>query len=133
MKVSRALLILAGLVPTTQCAAPDAEQNAEQNAEPDAEQNPFVGSWSGTLSSPAGELEMRVSLTLDNDEWGAQMISVTQGNAQIPVESVTVEGDAISLAMPAIGGSYEGMLSDDGQRLEGTFAQMGTELPLVLE
>ena len=121
MRTSRALLILIGIVSAAQCAAPDAEQN------------PFVGSWSGTMSSPAGDLEMRVDLALDNGEWSAQMFSVTQGNAQIPVESVTVEGAAISLAMPVIGGSYEGVLADDGQRIEGTFAQMGTELALALE
>ena len=93
----------------------------------------FAGNWMGTISAAGAELRMRVELTVEDGALAATMFSVDQGNARIPVESATVTGRTLSMTMPMIGGSYEGTLSDDGQAIDGTFTQMGAELPLVLE
>ncbi|MXX71137.1 MAG: alpha/beta fold hydrolase [Gemmatimonadetes bacterium] len=93
----------------------------------------FEGSWLGTMNAGGAQLRMRIDLTVEDGALGARMFSVDQGNAEIPVESATVAGGTLSLTMPMIGGSYEGTLSDDGQTIDGTFQQMGAELPLVLE
>ena len=93
----------------------------------------FEGNWLGTMNAGGAQLRMRIDLTVEDGVLGARMFSVDQGNAEIPVESATVAGNTLSLTMPMIGGSYEGTLSDDGQTIDGTFQQMGAELPLVLE
>ena len=115
----------------------------------------FAGTWVGTMSTPGGDLEMRVNLAVADGVVSAEVFSVTQGNAQIPVESATVRswtattptdqatpqqirdldqepGMSISIAMPVIGASYHGVLSADGARIEGTFTQGGAELALDL-
>ncbi len=93
----------------------------------------FEGNWLGTMNAGGAQLRMRIDLTVEDGALGARMFSVDQGNAEIPVESATAAGNTLSLTMPMIGGSYEGTLSDDGQTIDGTFQQMGAELPLVLE
>lgn len=93
----------------------------------------FAGHWMGTINAAGAELRMHVNLTVEDGALSAAMFSVDQGNAEIPVASVTVTGASLSMTMPMIGGSYEGTLSEDGQTIEGTFKQMGAELPLVLE
>ena len=93
----------------------------------------FAGHWMGTMSAAGAELRMRVDLTVEDGTLAATMFSVDQGNAEIPIASVTATGASLSMTMPMIGGSYEGTLSDDGQKIEGTFKQMGAELPLVFE
>lgn len=93
----------------------------------------FQGNWLGTMDAGGAQLRMRIDLTVEDGALAARMFSVDQGNTEIPVESATVAGNTLSLTMPMIGGSYEGTLSGDGQTIEGTFSQMGAELPLVLE
>ncbi|MDE2784232.1 MAG: alpha/beta fold hydrolase [Gemmatimonadota bacterium] len=93
----------------------------------------FEGNWLGTMNAGGAQLRMRIDLTVEDGALAARVFSVDQGNAEIPVESATVAGSTLSLTMPMIGGSYEGTLSDDGQTIDGTFQQMGAELPLVLE
>ena len=85
------------------------------------------------MNAGGAQLRMRIDLTVEDGALAARVFSVDQGNAEIPVESATVAGSTLSLTMPMIGGSYEGTLSDDGQTIDGTFQQMGAELPLVLE
>ncbi len=109
--------------------APLGAQATAQKADPAN----FAGHWTGTISAAGAELRMRVDLTVEDGVLAAKMFSVDQGNAEIPVASVTVTGATLSMTMPMIGGSYDGALSDDGQTIEGTFTQMGAELPLVLE
>lgn len=93
----------------------------------------FEGNWLGTMNAGGAQLRMRIDLTVEDGALAARVFSVDQGNAEIPVESATVAGSTLSLTMPMIGGSYEGTLSDDGETIDGTFQQMGAELPLVLE
>ncbi len=94
----------------------------------------LVGAWSGVLQSPAGQqLRIRVDFTLVDGNPAATMTSVDQGNAQIPVASVTLDGAAVALAMPIIQGGYEGTLAADGASIEGTFRQAGVEMALLLE
>ncbi len=99
----------------------------------EAELTDFAGQWIGTMNAAGTELRMRVDLTVTDGALAAVMYSVDQGNAQIPVESVTVTGSVLSMTMPMIGGSYEGTLSEDGETIDGTFTQMGAALALVLE
>jgi pimeloyl-ACP methyl ester carboxylesterase len=63
--------------------------------------------------------------------WTATLDSLDQHASDIPVETVTVDGDKVTLALPKINGSYEGRR--DGDRLVGTFKQNGVTLPLQLE
>jgi hypothetical protein len=64
---------------------------------------------------------------------GGLLVSVDQGNAQIPVSSITQKGTKLTLTVNAVGGGFEGEISADGMQLTGTWTQLGNSLPLNLK
>lgn len=101
--------------------------------DPDPADSPgFVGNWIGTLNAGGVELRLRFVITEGDDGLDATVFSIDQGNAEIPVETVTTSADSLSLFMPMFGASYAGKLSAEDGRITGTFTQ-GASFPLVLE
>ncbi|MDE2981618.1 MAG: alpha/beta fold hydrolase [Gemmatimonadota bacterium] len=105
-------------------------QESEQGTTDPSE---FVGNWVGSLSVGTVQLRMRFEIGESGGELTANVFSVDQGNAQVPVESVTLTGATVAIAMPIAGATFEGTLSADGNSIEGSFAQMGSTLALNLE
>lgn len=107
-----------------------------QEAQPDSpESSPFVGQWAGAIEVPGAGIALRLRFHVaEADEGGleAVMISVDQGNAEVPVETAETAGRELTLSIPALAVSFEGVLSEDGDTIEGTFTQAGQALPLVL-
>ena len=93
----------------------------------------FVGIWMGALDVGGVKLRMRVQVTEGENGLTAAFFSVDQGNAEVPVASTSVSGSTISISMPAAAITFEGTLSEDGAKIDGSFTQMGNLLPLVLE
>ena len=88
----------------------------------------FVGSWQGTLN--AGGVPLRLGLEVERGPGGAlaaTLTSIDQGNARIPA-TVSVRGDTLAVAIPAVNATYTATLAEDS--LRGTFTQMGGSLPL---
>ncbi len=89
----------------------------------------IAGEWDGMIGklhlvfvfeqTPKGELTLKLT-------------SVDQGNAVVPVDSVTFAGGKLDVQMKAIGGSYVAALSAAGDSLTGTWAQGAANLPLTL-
>ncbi len=98
-----------------------------------ADSSDFAGNWIGTLDAGAAQLRLRFVITEGDEGLSATVFSIDQGNTEIPVETVTTNGDTISLSMPMVGASYTGGLSTEEGRITGTFAQGGASFPLVLE
>lgn len=71
---------------------------------------------------------LRLVLNISNERDGAvaQLVTLDQGNAQIPVTTVTQKGAKLSLLVNAVGGSYEGEINADKTQLKGTWTQLGT-------
>lgn len=105
-------------------------QEMEQGS---ADPSGFVGNWVGSLSVGTMQLRMRFEIGESGGELTASVFSLDQGNAQVPVESVTLTGATVTIAMPIAGATFEGTLSADGNSIEGSFAQMGSTLSLNLE
>ncbi|MDE2804979.1 MAG: hypothetical protein OXN18_07530 [Gemmatimonadota bacterium] len=105
-------------------------QETEQRT---ADPSEFAGNWVGSLSVGTVQLRMRFEIGESGGELTASVFSLDQGNAQVPVESVTLTGATMTIAMPVAGATYEGTLSADGNSIEGSFAQMGSTLTLILE
>ena len=92
----------------------------------------FEGSWQGTLE--AGGTKLRVALTVTKSDSGAyagKFDSLDQG-ATIPIDTITVNGDAVRLELKSVGGVYEGVLNKDRTELTGKFIQ-GEPIPLTLK
>jgi alpha-beta hydrolase superfamily lysophospholipase len=90
----------------------------------------FEGSWQGTLE--AGGTKLRVALTVTKSDAGTytgKLDSIDQG-AIIPIDTITVNGDAVRLEIQSPGIVFEGTLNKERTELSGTFTQGGQPFPL---
>ena len=91
-----------------------------------------VGDWQGALSASGVELRLVFHIERDGDAYTTKIDSVDQGARGIPTGETTVSGAKLKVTVPAIGGTYEGELQDDGS-VAGTWSQGPATLPLVLK
>src|SRR5678815_4228292 len=90
----------------------------------------FEGSWQGTLE--AGGTKLRVALIVTKSDVGAyagKLDSIDQG-AIIPIDTITVNGDAVRLEIKSLAIVFEGTLNKERTELSGTFTQSGQPFPL---
>jgi uncharacterized protein (TIGR03435 family) len=99
----------------------------------------LVGNWQGTLAPPPGApptaKELRIVMkvtTTDGEMLKAALYSIDQGAQAIPGGAVTVQGKAVKITVPGIGGTYEGTFSADGNAIAGTWTQGPAPVPLNL-
>jgi hypothetical protein len=63
----------------------------------------------------------------------AVLVSVDQGNAQIPVSTITQTGTKLVLKVNTVGGGYEAEINGEGTQLTSSWTQLGNTLPLTLK
>ncbi len=89
----------------------------------------IVGNWQGALE--ANGQKLRLALHVSKDGAGAlraTMDSIDQGAMGMPVDTITLAGNAVKFDQKSIGGAYEGTLTAD--KIAGTWMQGGATLPL---
>jgi pimeloyl-ACP methyl ester carboxylesterase len=92
----------------------------------------IAGSWQGTLATGAVNLRLAFKVSQAPDgALTATLDSLDQGVTGMPAE-VSLAGNVVRFALKSAGISFEGRLSTDGSRIEGTFTQGGGSFPLVL-
>ena len=94
----------------------------------------FEGLWQGTLEVGGGN-QLRLGMKLSRGENGAAigtLISYSQGNAEIPVSTVTLKGKEVNLDVRAVSGGYRGTLGDNGE-ITGEWSQGGGTAPLTFK
>ena len=122
-------LLVLGFVSAPGCRAGAAPSAASSAAGP--RPTPALdGAWVGTLHVGALNLRLVLKIKRAGAGWTATVDSLDQHATDIPVDTVTVDGGKLTLALPNINGSYEARI--DGDRLVGTFTQNGAALPLEL-
>jgi hypothetical protein len=92
----------------------------------------FVGAWTGTFEIPGGEA--RPVFRIERAEDGgltASMDAPDVGATGIPVSSVSVDGDSLTLAVDSLDGRFEGVLVH-ADTIDGTWMQNGRSWPLTL-
>ena len=93
----------------------------------------FEGSWQGTLD--AGGTKLRLALTITKSEagaYGGKLDSLDQG-ATIPIDTITVNGDAVRLEIKSPAIVFAGTLNKERTELTGTFTQSDQDLPLTFK
>jgi hypothetical protein len=96
----------------------------------------FLGSWDGTIRfDQLGTPPLRVTLKISNGTEGAEalVISLDQGNSQLPVNTIIQKGTKLTLEVKVAGGVYEGEINQAGTQIDGTWSQMGNSTTLVLK
>lgn len=95
----------------------------------------LTGTWQGTLQvpqAPGGQLRTVFKISRADDEsLKGTFYSIDQGGRGLPVGAITQQGPAVKIAIPGIGGAYEGRLSADGNTIAGIWSQ-GQPKPLTL-
>lgn len=86
------------------------------------------GLWTGTLN--AGILNLRVAIHFDKNGTG-KLDSLDQHATGIAVTGVRVAGYRVTFRVDSVEGTFNGIVMDDGNRLDGVWYQ-GASLPLVL-
>jgi hypothetical protein len=91
------------------------------------------GSWQSTLEADGTKLRLVLTVTRsDAGAYAAQLDSLDQG-AAIPVDTITVNSDAVRLEMKSVEAVFEGVRNKKGTELSGKFTQSGQELPLTFQ
>jgi hypothetical protein len=87
----------------------------------------FEGSWTAILGSE----NLRLILTnLPDGTSTGSVVNMNEGELEIPVSAIAVDGAGLKLGLKAVDGSYSGQLSADGTELVGTFQQGSQSVPL---
>ena len=86
----------------------------------------LAGTWKGELGAGSAKLHIILTITKAADgAFSGQLNSVDQG-AMIPMENITLKGDAVRFEVKAVGGLYEGTLNAAHNAVEGSWTQAGT-------
>ncbi len=85
----------------------------------------LTGNWEGALGQ--GPVKLHIILTFEKQSDGTYkglLNSVDQG-AMLPMSDVALKNSAVHFELAAVGGTYDGTLSADGDEISGTWIQTG--------
>ncbi|HXU68680.1 MAG TPA: alpha/beta fold hydrolase [Polyangia bacterium] len=92
---------------------------------------PFEGSWWGLLDVGAVKLHVVFDLHHHGTAWSGTLASPDQNKANLPLGSVAVAGDTLTIEIPQLHVRFEGKRVD-ADHIRGTFTQ-GAPFPLTLQ
>jgi uncharacterized protein len=93
----------------------------------------FEGSWQGTLEAGGARLRLVVTVTKsDAGVYAGKLESLDQG-ATIPIDTITVNGDAVRFEINSPAIVFEGTINKERTELTGTFTQSDQKIPLTLK
>ncbi len=91
-----------------------------------------AGKWLGIIEAPGQDLRIAFEISEAKEGGYAAVVhSIDQGAMDIPMTSVTVNGDSLRLELKSAF-AYEGKLQPDGNTIEGNWIQGGST-PLVMK
>ena len=84
----------------------------------------IAGTWQGTLQPPNGPtLRIVRQISKDGQNLKAVMNSIDQPAPPFTAAAATFQNSVLKIAVPAIGGTYEGRMNGDGNSISGTWTQ----------
>jgi hypothetical protein len=92
-----------------------------------------AGNWLGAIR-PLPGIELRLALEVTERTAGKPegvAISLDQGNARVPITTLTATNGAVHFETASIGGVFDGKFSEDGSEIRGDWSQGGRTSPLV--
>ncbi len=94
----------------------------------------FVGTWEGTLQAADARLDLRLKLERAPDGTGTgALITVGEQSPDLPLTTVTQNGNRLAFEIRAVSGKYSGTLDSSGKQISGEWTQGPKPLPLVFK
>jgi pimeloyl-ACP methyl ester carboxylesterase len=93
-----------------------------------------IEQWNGTLET--GEQKYRLVLRVDRsrpDQVVAELLSLDQSNAVVPLDTLQYTGSKVSFDIPLIGARYEGEMNSERSEIKGQWTQGGASRPLTFK
>jgi len=84
---------------------------------------PLDGQWEGAIDIAGQQLGIIVKFDSSSGALAATIDIPQQGAADLPLDDVTLDGDALHFAIGSVGAEFDGTL--DGETISGDFAQSG--------
>lgn len=107
--------------------------NVSYEAEP-GKTDDIRGEWSGTLDIPNQKLRIILKIgKTPAGEFAGTLSSPDQGPGELPMGSASTEPPKVVMEWPAIRGKFDGVITNEGAALDGTWEQFGNKMPLKLE
>jgi hypothetical protein len=92
------------------------------------------GEWAGKLEIPNQKLRIILKIgKTPKGEFAGSLTSPDQGPGELPMASASIEPPKVTMEWPAIRGKFEGVITNEGAALDGTWEQFGNKMPLKLE
>jgi len=98
-----------------------------------AKSSDIDGTWTGTLDTGTEKLRVEFHIVNTDDGLVATIDSPNQGAKGIPTSSVARSGNSLTIEAKGINGVFKGKIAADLSSIDGTWAQGGGEMPLVLK
>ena len=91
------------------------------------------GTWQGALTpNPNLEIRMVFRITKDDSAHQGLLYNLASGG-QFNLSAIALQGNTLKIAIPGLGGTYEGKFGADGNSIDGTLTQGTNPLPLPLK
>src|SRR5256885_3214874 len=92
------------------------------------------GTWQGSLTPPNQNDGIRLAFKIDRNgnAYQGRFYNLANGR-QLNLGVVTLQGNAVKIAIPGNGMNYEGKIETDGNSITGTLTQGTNPLPLHLK
>lgn len=94
----------------------------------------FEGTWQGTLTPPNQNDGIRLAFKIDKNgnTYQGTFYNLANGR-QLNLGAITLQGNAVKIAIPGNGMNYEGKIETDVNSITGTLTQGTNPLPLPLK
>ncbi len=90
--------------------------------------------WLGTLDAGAIKLRMRIDVHYKDDgSLNGQLVSIDQGGAEIPLDSLAITDDEFSFSVERLKIQYQAKPDQSGESVTGTFSQGGASYEMTLK
>jgi hypothetical protein len=127
------LMLIVVAIQSPAAGAADKTADAKASAAASVTVKSLAGAWLGALDAGGKTVRLQLDVNESDGKLSAVLTSIDQGNAKVPVTSISGDADGARFECAAIAGSFEGKYSTDGAELTGTWKQGPNSLPLTFK
>lgn len=89
--------------------------------------------WEGTIDTGNDELRLRFEISFSSEgEFSGKLISIDQGNTEVPLTGMTVNNGMVSMQFKSAGASFNGKFNPLKKETVGAWKQGGKEFDLTI-